>query len=260
MTGASSGLGESLARRLAAHHRANLVLVARRREKLEELRSELTAAHGIDVHVVAADLSVEGAAERVFREAVEGRRLYALVSNAATYWFGAFADMSEALVRQMVRTNVLSPIELIGRFLPHLDAHGEGGIMVVTSTASLMPAPRQAVYSGSKAMLQNFVESLYFERGGRRSPVALSLFTPGGIATDMIATSPVHEHISRHPIVRRMLESPDKMAERALAAFVDREPLCIPGAMNRAMVLVAKLFPKRLVGEGAARVYGLDVD
>lgn len=260
VTGASSGLGESFARLLASRHRANLVLVARRRERLEGLARQLTSAHGVEVHVVVADLSIEGEPERVFRESVEGRRVYALISNAAMYWFGEFARMDGALIRQMMRTNVHAPIELLARFLPYFDAQNGGGVLAVTSTGSLMPAPRQAVYSASKAMLQSFVESLYFERGGQRARVGLTLFTPGGIATEMLWSSPVHEHVRRHPIVRRMVKSPDEMAEQALAAFVDRQLLCIPGVMNRAMVLVARLFPKQFVGEGAARVYGVGVD
>jgi cytochrome P450/short-subunit dehydrogenase len=257
VTGASSGLGESFARLLASRHRANLVLVARRRDRLERLARELTSAHRIETHVVVADLSMEGGPERVFRESVEGRQVYALISNAAMYWFGDFGRMDATLIRQMMRTNVQAPIELLGRFLPYLDAQNDGGVLVVTSTGSLMPAPRQAVYSGSKAMLQNFVESLYFERGGQRARVGLTLFTPGGIATEMLWSSPVHEHVERHPVVRRMVKSPDEMAEQALAAFVDRQLSCIPGAMNRAMVLVAKFLPKQFVGEGAARVYGV---
>lgn len=260
VTGASSGLGESFARLLAGRYRANLVLVARRRDRLERLARELRSYHGVETHVVVADLSIEGAPERVFRESVAGRRVYALISNAAMYWFGEFARMDPAVVGQMMRTNVHAPIELMARFLPYLDAHDDGGVLVVTSTGSLMPAPRQAVYGGSKAMLQNFVESLYFERGGQRARVALTLFTPGGIATEMLWSSPVHEHLERHPIVRRMIKSPDQMAEQALAAFVDRQLSCIPGVMNRAMVLVAKLFPQQFVGEAAARIYGVGTD
>ncbi|WNG50347.1 SDR family NAD(P)-dependent oxidoreductase [Archangium minus] len=256
VTGASSGLGEQLARRLASHHRARLILVARRRERLAALQEELRAAHGTEVVLLPMDLAAPDAAERIFTEATRERQVYAVISNAAAYWFGEFTAMPEPQVEQLLQVNVRTPLLLLRRFLPYLDQRGEGGILVITSTGAMMPTPRQALYGGTKALLQGFVESLHHERTREREHVPVCLCSPGGMLTEMLVSSPVLEQLRRRSLITHLMMRPEVVARRALHAFRRRRFLTVPGLRNQLMVLLAKVLPARSVGEGAARIYG----
>jgi short-subunit dehydrogenase len=259
VTGASAGLGRAIARELARRYRARLVLVARRAHLLDALARELSAEFGVLAEPLVIDLADEGAPERVFEVARRGGAVDALVANAAHYWFGEMAEMPPALLERMLRVNALAPVTLLRRFLPYFDARRAGGALVITSTGALMPTPRQAVYGGTKALLHSVVESVQFERGARQQQrVPLCLFAPGGIATEMLLSSDAHAHVQRNAIVRRMVMRPEQVATQAVRALSEGRPLTIPGALNRAMVRMARWLPKQQVGEAAARFYGYE--
>jgi short-subunit dehydrogenase len=256
VTGASSGLGESLSRRLAKDHGARLVLAARRAERLEALAASLRAEHGAHAVALPVDLAEPGAAERLFDRACEGRELYAIVANAATYWFGEFSDMPEESVDRLLRVNVEAPIKLVHRALGYLDGRGHGGVLVVASVGALMPSPGQALYSAGKAMLHALVQNTHYEReGGPRSGVLVSCCLPGGMMTEMLAGSPALEALQRWPTLMRTLMPPDEVARGALSAFAAGEPLFVPGALNRAMLRITSWLPRDAAGRGARRVY-----
>ena len=248
VTGASAGLGEAIARELAGRG-AKLVLVARRADRLRELAHELPT----ECAVIAADLALPGAAERVFAEATRGRQIHAVVLDAARYWFGAFAAMPAAELDAMLALNVRANVALVHRFLPHLDAAGAGGILVVASIGGLLPSPRQSLYSATKALLVALVQNLAYERRG--SPVVLSVVAPGGMLTEMLTASGVLAPLRRNPLIMRSMMSPERVAREALDGFVRGELLAIPGLANRLLFAVARLLPRRLVGWGAAEVY-----
>lgn len=250
VTGASAGLGAAIARELAARG-AKLVLVARRSERLEALARELPT----EAVVLPIDLAQPGAAERLFEQATRGRRIHAVVLDAARYWFGRFDEMPARELDQLLAVNVHANVALVRRFLPHLDDAGEGGILVIASVGGLFPSPRQALYSASKALLVALVQNIRFERGP--SPIVLSVAAPGGMLTEMLTTSPVLAHLQRNPVIMRAMMPPERVARRVLAAFERGELLAIPGLPNRALVAAARLFPLPLVGRVAARVYDM---
>ncbi|MGB1016171.1 MAG: SDR family NAD(P)-dependent oxidoreductase, partial [Nannocystaceae bacterium] len=149
VTGASSGLGREIARDLAVRHRANLVIVARRLGRLEELAGELRAAAGVEVVPIAADLSIEQDVENLFAQATDGRDIYGVVLNAGITHFGEQTKLEWPRFKAMLATNVTSLVHLVHLFLPYLiEQQQEGGILLVSSMASLVPVPFQSAYSG----------------------------------------------------------------------------------------------------------------
>lgn len=240
VTGASSGLGEAMARQLAAGG-AHLVLVARRRERLAQLQSRLEAAHGTRCHVIAADLSRPEEIARVHAEASALADIHAVILNAGITHFGRHADLDWAQVHDLVATNVTGVLHLAHLFLPDLIARNDGGgLLLVSSMAGLLPTPFQAAYSGSKAFLCNFGQALSQEVRGH--DVSVTVFCPGGIDTAMTRGSRL-DYFSDTPF----LQDVDACAADALAALRARRPLYVPGRLNRLQLLLTRLAPRALV-------------
>ncbi len=178
ITGASSGIG----RALAQHHAAlggDLVLVARSEDKLVELKQELA---GVRVSIVVEDLSVAGAAQRVF-DAVQsqGLSIDILINNAGVGGHGAFASRDLAKHQAMMQLNMVSLTELTHLFLQGMLQRGEGRILNVSSTASFLPGPLQAVYYATKAYVTSFSQAIANELEG--TGVTVTALCPGAVKT-----------------------------------------------------------------------------
>jgi short-subunit dehydrogenase len=244
VTGASSGLGQSMAQLLAKEHRANLVVVARRRERLEALKQELEAAHGVRVRPVVADLCKLEDVDRVLTEATNGIQLQSAILNAGVTYFGEHAKLEWSAFEAMLHTNVTSIVRLSNGLVPHLIGAPDGALMLVSSMAGLTPVPYQTAYSGTKAFLNAFGEGLWHELKGQR--ISVTTYSPGGIETEMTATD------SFEPL-QGWLIPVERAAREGLDALVRRKRLHVPGALNRAALVAMQLLPNRLtVGQVAA--------
>ncbi|TMM00095.1 MAG: SDR family NAD(P)-dependent oxidoreductase [Actinobacteria bacterium] len=215
ITGASSGIGEAAARRLAREPDARLVLVARREDRLRALASELGGAT-----VVAVDLLQDGAPERV-REAVqrEHGELHMLVNNAGGSWRGPFGDVGWENVERHMKLNFEAPVRLTEALLPLLRATaaaGGGGrrasIVNVASTAGRVSRPGSGSYSASKFALAGWSDSLYAEERPRGVHVGLVL--PGFVKTEGF---PAKELLAS-PVTRRIVSKPEVVAEAIVEA------------------------------------------
>jgi hypothetical protein len=173
VTGASRGIGNHFARAIGARSR-NLVLVARSKDELTQLASELSDAFGIRVEVIAMDLTKDGAAAELKRVVSEhGFDVDLLVNNAG---FGDKAEFVKAPLRNpssMIRLNALALVEITHYFLPPMIARRQGGIINVSSTAGFQPMPYVAVYAATKAFVTSFSMALAEEvrPHGRLKPV-----------------------------------------------------------------------------------------
>lgn len=178
ITGASSGLGLAMAKELARTHGAHLVLVARRRDRLEALREELEKSYGVQVAVIVADMTRSEDVERVFQEATAGRELYAAILNAGVTFFGHALEIPAGELEALIQTNVGSTVRLANAFARHLiERKNGGGVMLVSSVAGVSPLPYQAAYAASKAFLNSYGQALAEELRG--SGVSISTFVPG---------------------------------------------------------------------------------
>jgi len=249
ITGASSGLGLEMARQLARDHHANLILVARRGDKLQELRKELEGAYGVEVLPIVADLSRAEDIERLFAEATAGRDIYGAILNAGVTHFGEHLDLSWLEFKSIIDTNVNAVAQLTHLFLPYLlDKRQSGGVMLVASMAGVTPVPYQAAYSGTKAFVVAFGHSLWHEVRGR--DVSITTFVPGGIATEMSDRSGLSEYFGTGGL---FIQCAEDCARDALQAFTERRHTYVPGRMNQLGVVASKVLPRSLmVGQVAA--------
>ena len=179
ITGASGGIGAELARLFAAAG-FDLVLVARRKEKLDELKNELESAHKIKVSVFECDLSKDGAAQKVFAFTQEQNiSVDVLVNNAGFGDWGLFAECNLEKQNQMIHLNILSLTELTRLFVPQMTERKSGRILNVASIASFMPGPKMSVYYASKAFVRSFTEALSVEL--KKTGVTVTALCPGQI-------------------------------------------------------------------------------
>jgi hypothetical protein len=247
VTGASSGLGREMARVLSRDFGANLIIVARRQERLLELAAEIETLHGVSVRVVTADLSQADQADRVFEEATKDCDLYGAILNAGVTHFGNWDELSWPDYQNMHAINVTSVVRLSTLLLPYLEQRGEkGGLMLVASMAGLMPIPYQTAYSATKAFLVNFGCGLHHEMLPRG--VSVTTFVPGGIRTEMTDGHRFND-------LRGWLMPVDRCAREAVQAFRDRAYLHSPGMMYRLGSVVTRLLPQRFFIGRVAQQY-----
>lgn len=241
VTGASSGLGEEMARQLAQKHHANLILVARRAERLNALKTELEQAHGIQCRVIAADLSNPLDVDRVHAEAIATCDVHAVILNAGITHFGKHLDLDWAGFQSMLATNVTSVVRLVNLFSPYLIKKNQGGgILLISSIAGLLPVPYQAAYSGSKAFITNFGQAFNQELSDKN--ISLTVFCPGGIDTAMTRDSKL-----RYFENTVFLQDVQSCAADGLQALQQRKTLFVPGRLNRSQLFAARFVPRRLI-------------
>lgn len=247
ITGASSGLGREMARQLARDHRANVVAVARRQDRLADLQAELESIDGVCVEPIVADLSKLDDVDRTIEKATRGRQLAAAILNAGVTHFGPHEALEWNDFEAMLRTNVTSTVRLSNALVPHLEQSADGGaLMLVASMAGLTPTPFQTAYSATKAFVVNFGLGLSHEIVGRN--VSITVYAPGGIATEM--TAGVH-----FGPLRGWLMDVKRAAREGIAALRARRTLRVPGFANRLGVMAAQLLPQSIVTGRIAATY-----
>jgi short-subunit dehydrogenase len=221
VTGASSGIGEAIARRLAAGGVSRLVLVARRGDRLERLAASLVAtAPALRCEVVAADLATTGGCARVERrlEAAGGPPLDLLVNDAGVAWSGPFAAGAADIDEALIALNVVALTRLTRAAVGPMIDRGHGAVLNVSSMVTYQPSPGAATYAATKAYVTHLSEALHEELRG--TGVTVTALLPGYTDTAMVAASP--------PGVPRL--APDTVARAGLAAAARGRALCIPGA------------------------------
>lgn len=244
VTGASSGLGLELSKQLAKLG-AHLLITARRADRLEALAVELRV-HGVEVKVVAADMSRNEDVERALGVA-KSTPLAAVVLNAGVTHFGHHHELEWPAFEAMLRTNVISTTRVTSELVRHFQVTGANArIMLVTSMAGLMPVPFQSAYSGTKAFLTAFGTALAHELRG--SPISVTVFAPGGIATEMTSGD-------RFESLRGWLAPVGDVAKEALDALAGRQPLHVQGFLNRFGLFAFRFLPRNLVMGQVGRQY-----
>jgi short-subunit dehydrogenase len=247
VTGASAGLGRKLAELFAHEQKANLVVAARRADRLEELKKELEASAGVKVVPVACDLTKLAEVDRLIDRATNDVPLYAAVLNAGVTHFGDYHELAWEDFERLLATNVTSVVRLATRLLPYLERadHG-GGLMIVSSMAGIQPVPYQTAYSATKAFLVHFGCGLWHELSGKN--VSITTYAPGGIATDMTAGD-------RWESLRGWLVPVEDSAREAIHAFKHRRYLCVPGGLYGFGAALLRFLPRRLVTDRVAAQY-----
>jgi hypothetical protein len=239
ITGASSGIGESFARRLAAEG-SNLLVVARSEEKLAALCEELGRAHNVKAGYVALDLTEEGAAARLFEEAARRRlEVELLVNNAGYGSTGDFLDQNLERELRMVDLNVKALVELSYRFLGPMRERKGGAIINVASTAGFQPVPFMATYAATKAFVLSFSEALWEEN--RAHGVTVMALCPGVTETNFFEAA----GIDKPPM--RSVQTPEQVVETALSGLRRGKSHIVSGWPNFFMIEAERFVPRSLV-------------
>lgn len=184
ITGASSGIGQELARYHASRG-GDLIVTARREAELRALKDELEAKHGISVHVFVADLASEEGADRLYDAISEaGHTVDILINNAGFGGQGIHTHRDLETEKAMINLNVKALVTLTHRFGADMETRGKGRILNVSSTAAHMPGPLQAVYFATKAFVSSFSQSVDHEL--RPGGVTCTCLEPGFVPTDFV--------------------------------------------------------------------------
>lgn len=234
VTGASSGIGDAFARVLAARG-FDLLLVARRTDRLQQLAAELQAAHGVVVNLCGADLADPEAADTIV-QAAEGLDIGLLVSNAGFGLKGPHHSNDPAQMAALLQVNCGTHLQLTHRFLPGLRNRGRGGILLTSSVEGLMGVPYSAAYAASKAFTNSLGESLW----GELQPAGLDVLAlcPGSTATEAHALQGIDSSTLEG------MMSPWEVATLGLDNLRNG-PVYVAGDQNRAMFDALLSMPRR---------------
>jgi hypothetical protein len=244
VTGASSGIGAELARALAARG-ADLVLVARRADRLEALAAELTS---VSVEVLTADLATDDGVDRVVAR-LAAAPVELLVNNAGVSTTGAFQDSDPSAEDSQVRVNVLALHRLTRAAVGPMVAAGHGGILNVSSIAGEQPLRNIATYAAGKAFVTHFTECLAADLRG--TGVHVTVLKPGYVATEMNPAAPDPSTFAG----RFWLKAP-AVANAALDAVENGRLVSVPGPHWRVASELIQALPHQLIRRLTSRVSG----
>jgi uncharacterized protein len=240
VTGASSGIGEHIAR-LLAERGMSLVLTARRTERLEKLAAQLRARHAVEIACVTADLSDPAAPRKLFDQTEgAGRAIDVLINNAGFGTHGDFAEIPWEKTTEQMRLNVFSLVELTHLFLAPMKQRDRGWILEVASVQAYMPVPGYATYGAGKAFVRNFSEAIAHEL--RKTNVRVCCLCPGGTFTEFAGVAG-HDLPGFYRLGMMKVEPVARAGVRGL--FAGRR-LVVPGIFNELTVFFYRFLPRRL--------------
>ena len=248
ITGASSGLGAEFATQFAARG-ADVVLVARRGDRLADLAETLEREHRIRATIIPLDLSLPDAATTLRRELDDrGITIHSLVNNAGFGMKSAFVEADADRSAQMVQINVAAVVALTREFLPDLVRDGRGVLISIASTGAYQPCPNMAVYGATKAFVLSFTEALAYEtRGSGLGVLALS---PGATRTEFF------DVVGGDDAAVGRFQTPEQVVRLALRQLDRRNsrPSIVSGAANAVTARLVRLMPRRLALAISGRV------
>ncbi|HEV7844291.1 MAG TPA: SDR family oxidoreductase [Pyrinomonadaceae bacterium] len=245
ITGASSGIGEAFARRLAARGE-NVLLVARSQEKLASMCNELGRANHVNAQFVALDLTQEDAAARLFAETNRrGLEVETLINNAGFGSMGDFIQLDIQRELSMIDLNIKSLVALTHYYLPPMRERKSGTIINVASTAAFQGVPGMATYAATKAFVLSFSEALWVEN--RSFDVHVMALCPGVTETNFFAAASAE----RPPL--RAAQTADQVVDTALSGLKRGKSHIISGWTNYLMAESERLVPRWIVARIAGK-------
>lgn len=235
ITGASSGIGYEMAKELA-RQKYDVILVARREDKLRELETLL--APFVGVTIVTLDLARAGAAQTLF-DALENRPIDLLINNAGFADYALFAHASRPKISAMMQLNIVALTEITHLFLPPMIARGSGQILNVGSIAGYFPGPLMGVYYATKAFVLSFSESLSNEVEG--SGVTVTCLCPGATVSEFQERARMKDS----KLMNAAYMKAKVVAKRGIKAAQRGDRICVPGLFNRFLIQVPRFVPRR---------------
>lgn len=245
ITGASSGIGEVFARRLALE-KHNLVLVARSAGRLQQICEELKSKHSIEAHPIPLDLTEAEADKRLFEETERsGFEIEWLINNAGFGSMGDFAELDLERELRMIDLNISALVALTHRYLPKMRERKKGVIINVSSTASFQPVPYMATYAATKAFVTSFSQAIAEEN--REFGITVTALCPGPTDTNFFAAGNVI------PFSAKGMQTSEEVVEKALKAVRAKKPLTVSGISNYIGSVLGTITPDWLVAKAIGK-------
>lgn len=242
VTGACSGIGHALARRLGSLG-YDLALVSHRREALDAAAGAIAAEHGVRTVALPFDLArADAARELVGRLSEVGFEIDILINNAGVFFFGEAADADPEAARRMLELHVVTPSLLVTHLAPRMRERRAGHVLIVSSISAFQDFPGISYYGASKKYLLGFSRAVRSELGVYG--VGVTCLAPGPVATALYDAKGVPVELARRLGV---MASPDDVAERGLEAMFRGDEVCVPGIGWRAATLASRALPRAAI-------------
>ena len=239
ITGSSGGIGEDFAVAFAKR-KANLILVARREDKLAALRARLLEQHpGLTIDIITADLSVPGsAAELAAKVGTLGRKIDILINNVGVGLHGDFVTQGVAENSAQIQLNCVTLVELTGLFLPAMTKAGRGLVINIASTAAFQPTPSMAVYGATKAFVLSFTEALWQET--KSTGVRVFALCPGATETEFFTRT-------GEEFLTSGRQTSQQVVDTAMAAIDKSTPTVVSGLKNAVLASAYRYTPRKMM-------------
>ena len=250
ITGASSGLGAAFARKLAARG-FDVLLIARRKDRLQAIAREIGEQHHVQTEILVADLTDDGAVVEVAARIRDAANLGLLINNAGFGTWGYFFDADPHGQEQMHRLHVLATMRLSQAALANLvpRAIAGTGIINVSSVAAYAPSPQNVSYGATKTWMNRFTEALSIELRAKSSPVTVQALCPGFTRTEFQDTM----GMNTSTIPASLWMPADFVVEQSLLGFGRRTLFVVPGWRYKLLVWMLRLLPGGLIRWGSIR-------
>ena len=248
ITGSSSGIGAAFATELAARG-YDLLLVARRRDRLEEMAGTLERSHGSKAEILPADLTVDEELHALEQRIGAAEKLELLVNNAGFGTLGKFFSVEVESQDQMHRLHVLATVRLTHAALKGMTARGKGGIINVSSVAAFWQSPGSISYCATKCWMNSFTEGLALELKSIGSPVRVQALCPGYTLSEFHDVA----GMDRKLIPARLWMRAEDVVAESLRGLDRGEVIVVPGTVYKAAVFMMKHTPRFVLERVAVR-------
>ena len=240
ITGGTEGIGLELAK-LFATNKHNLIIIARNKDKLEDIKIKFEKDYKIIVEIIQVDLVVDKFCEKIIK-IVEEKNLVVdnLINNAGIGSFGFFNEAEDGFEEKLININIIALTTLTKYFLKDMIKRGEGGILNIASTAAFIGGPKMSMYYSSKAYVLSLTEALHDEV--KNLGIRVSCLCPGPVKTSFQKKA----GINKSEKAKKYLMDASKVAEEAYLGFIKGTAIIIPGYKNKLLILCNKLIPRAL--------------
>jgi short-subunit dehydrogenase len=251
ITGASKGIGKSIAEHLAVKG-YSLLLVARSEDLLQEVKQEIEAKANVEVKYLALDLSISTSAQQIFNWCCENDFPVSILVNNAGYGLsGAFESYPLEQHLNMIQVNCLTLVQLTHLFLPRLKQQNKGYILNIASSAAYQAVPYLSLYAASKSFVLQFSRGLHYEL--RKSNVSVTCLSPGATDTDFVKRAKIGSKGLK--AADKVNMTPDEVAKIGVDSLFKKKTEVITGAINKIGGFLTWILPKKLVEGTTAKLY-----
>jgi short-subunit dehydrogenase len=251
ITGASKGIGKSIAFELAKHN-FNILLTARSAELLQQTAKEISEAYPVKINFLPLDLSEINAPEKLYNWCKENNfDVGVLINNAGFGLSGVLQNFPLEKNTDLIQLNIVVPTQLCQLFIPLLQQQEKSFIMNIASTAAYQSVPYLNVYAASKAYIKSFSRGLSHELSGAN--ISVTCISPGPTDTDWATTAGVSKKVLK--MADKLNMTPSQVAKIAVNAMLDKRKEIVPGVVNKLGVFMAWLLPQTIVEKSVINLY-----